>query len=446
VYPRQHLPLLGGAILCCASSLSLPAHSADDTMTDLLKVLRDKGTISEEDYHALESAAKQEKAAASAKTSPGIVLDTGSSALKLQTQDGAFKFQFGGRLMVDAAAYDKDVTPLGSGAEIRRARLFTKGTVYDDWFYKAQVDFAGNEVTMKDFYMGYSGYDPLKITLGNQKEPFSLNELTSSKYITFMERALPNAFAPSRNIGLAVSTHGEKWGAAAGYFFDGVKNENSPDKQGWGLTGRTYFDPINGDGRLVHVGASAGYRGDSAGEIRFRERPESHVTSTRLVDTGTIMEYDNQTLFGAEAAGVYGSFSAQGEYIQSKLDLSGPGSDPAFNGWYILGSYFLTGEHRPYKVSSGTFGRVKPHSIVGKGGYGAWELAARYSSIDLDDSGFDGGKEDDITLGVNWYATPNIRFMANYIFASTDPTSVVKYPASGDEDVNIFQVRGQIDF
>jgi phosphate-selective porin OprO/OprP len=446
VYIRQRMHQLGGALLCCASALSLPAHSADDTMTDLLKVLRDKGTISEKDYQALESAAKQEKVEESANTSPGLVLDTGSSALKLHTEDGAFKFQFGGRLMLDAAYYDEDVTPLGSGAEIRRARLYAKGTVYNDWFYKAQVDFAGNEVTIKDFYMGYSGYDSLKITLGNLKEPFSLNELTSSKYTTFMERALPNAFAPSRNIGVALSSHGEKWGAAAGYFFDGVENENSPDNQGWGLTGRAYFAPINGDGSLMHLGASASYRGDDAGEIRYRQRPESHVTSTRLVDTGTIAEYDNQTLLGAEAAAVFGPFSAQGEYIQTNLDLSGPGSDPTFNGWYILGSFFLTGEHRPYKVSSGTFQRVKPRSVVGKGGHGAWELAARYSSIDLQDSGIDGGKENDITVGLNWYATPNIRFMANYIFASTDPTSVVEYPESGDEDVNIFQVRGQIDF
>jgi len=116
VYPGQRRPLLSGALLCCASALSFPAHSADDTMTDLLKVLRDKCTISEEDYQALESAAKQEKAAETVKSSPGTVLDTGSSALKLQTQDGAFKFQFGGRLMVDADVQNDDVTPLGNGA------------------------------------------------------------------------------------------------------------------------------------------------------------------------------------------------------------------------------------------------------------------------------------------------------------------------------------------
>jgi phosphate-selective porin OprO/OprP len=261
-----------------------------------------------------------------------------------------------------------------------------------------------------------------------------------------MERGLPNAFSPGRDIGISASTHGEKWGTKAGFYFDGVKNDNSPDAQGWGVTGRFHFAPMMEDENVIHLGAAASYRGDGDDEIRFRERPESHVTSTRLVDTGTISDYSNQTLLGAEAAAVFGPFSMQGEYMQTSIDVDGPGSDPDFSGWYVFGSYFLTGEHRPYKASSGTFGRVKPESIVGKGGHGAWEVAARYSSIDLDDGGIEGGEEDNITVGLNWYATPNIRFMANYIRASTDPTSVDKYPSAGDEDANIYQLRGQIDF
>ena len=226
-----------------------------------------------------------------------------------------------------------------------------------------------------------------------------------------------------------------------------MKNSSSPKSQGWSATGRVHFAPIAEKERVIHLGVAASYRGsDGDNEIRFRERPESHVTDTRLVDTDIIPAYDNETLYGLEAAAVFGPFSAQSEYMQASVDVSGSGSDPDFNGWYIYGSYFLTGEHRPYKASSGSFGRVKPASIVGKGGHGAWELAARYSSIDLDDSDIKGGEEDNITLGVNWYATPNIRFMANYVRASTDSTSPISYPAAGDEDVNIYQLRSQVDF
>ncbi|HED18155.1 MAG TPA: porin [Gammaproteobacteria bacterium] len=448
---RPRLPLLHCAILCAAGSFSLPALSADSAMGDLLKVLRDKGAISASEYQVLKDSARVDKERASQEvteaTKDTVKISTGKSGLKLSSGDGNFKFQLGGRAMIDAAFYDKDKTRLGNGAEVRRARLFAKGTVYHDWFYKAQIDFAGNKTALKDFYLGYSGLNSAKIKIGNFKEPFSLEELTSSKYITFMERGLPNAFSPGRNTGLAVSTHGDKWGAAAGYFFDGIKNSSAPKSQGWGATGRVHFAPLAEKEQVIHLGAAVSYRGsDGDNEIRFRERPESHVTGTRLVDTGTISGYDNQTLYGLEAATVFGPFSLQGEYMQASVDVSGQGSDPDFSGWYVYGSYFLTGEHRPYKASSGTFGRVKPASIVGQGGIGAWEIAARYSSIDLDDSNYTGGEQDNITLGLNWYATPNVRFMANYVRASTDPTSQTEFAGAGDEDVNIFQVRSQIDF
>ena len=450
--PRLRYPLLSGALFCLSSTFSLPALSATDAMVDLLKVLRDKGTISDSDYNALEKAAKSDKAqikkAVSDATKDTVKVKTGHAGLKVQSGDGAFKFQLGGRLMVDAAFYDKDKTQLGNGAELRRARLFVKGTAYKDWFYKGQLDFAGSKVSVKDFYMGYHGFKPVKIVIGHHKEPFSLEEQTSSKYITFMERGLTSTFSPGRNTGISVASHGQQWGARVGYFFDGVKNNASPNGQGWGLTGRVHFAPINEKDRVIHLGAAASYRGSdsSNNKLRFRERAETHITSTRLVDTGDINNYDNETRYGLEAAAVLGPFSVQSEYMRTSVDTRGPGSDPEFSGWYAYGSYFLTGEHRPYKASSGSFGRVKPASVVGQGGTGAWELAARYSSLDLKDSGINGGRENDITVGLNWYATPNVRFMANYVRASTDPTSVVKFPTTGNEDVNIFQLRSQIDF
>jgi phosphate-selective porin OprO/OprP len=128
--------------------------------------------------------------------------------------------------------------------------------------------------------------------------------------------------------------------------------------------------------------------------------------------------------------------------MQVENDVNGA-SDPTFSGWYAYGSWFITGESRAYKTSSGTFDRIKPKSIVGKGGIGAWELGARFSSIDLNDSGITGGEEKDLTLGLNWYATPTIRFMANYIKVMdlTDPQNV-----NDDSEPNIFEMRAQIDF
>jgi phosphate-selective porin OprO/OprP len=113
-------------------------------------------------------------------------------------------------------------------------------------------------------------------------------------------------------------------------------------------------------------------------------------------------------------------------------------SDPDFYGWYGYASWFLTGESRPYK--NGVFSRVKPKSVVGKGGHGAWELAARVSKIDLTDSGVDGGDETDVTLGVNWYATPSIRFMLNYV------NVIEQEKENKSDEPSLVEMRAQIDF
>jgi phosphate-selective porin OprO/OprP len=139
---------------------------------------------------------------------------------------------------------------------------------------------------------------------------------------------------------------------------------------------------------------------------------------------------------------VYGPFSLQGEYFQTFLD-SNASDDPEFEGYYIQGGYFLTGEHRNYSASNGYFTRVRSNQnfYPVKGGWGAWEVALRYSSIDLNDSDIRGGKEDDITAGLNWYLNPNVRFMFNYVYADLNDRICFL-----DGEVNIYQGRFQIDF
>ena len=114
------------------------------------------------------------------------------------------------------------------------------------------------------------------------------------------------------------------------------------------------------------------------------------------------------------------------------------GGDPQFNGFYAFASYFLTGEHRPYSTSSGTFAGIKPKQnfLDGKGGLGAWEIAARYSQLDLNDEGIDGGKLGDFTFGLNWYLNPNYRVTFNYVFADLKDVG----------DTHILGMRFQVAF
>jgi len=204
------------------------------------------------------------------------------------------------------------------------------------------------------------------------------------------------------------------------------------------LSGLPYYDK-DSDGRyLVHLGVAGSVFNPDSDTVRIRSRPEAHLAD-RFVDTGPIRA-DQGALLGLEAAWVCGPGSIQAEYMQTWLD-STAGSDPAFHGFSVYGSWFLTGEHRVYTRSSGKFGRVIPkHSLSLNGeGLGAWELAARYSYLDLDDSGIEGGELEDISAGLNWYFNANARFMLNYVYAQVDRST-------WDGDAHAFMSRLQIDF
>jgi len=144
---------------------------------------------------------------------------------------------------------------------------------------------------------------------------------------------------------------------------------------------------------------------------------------------------------------VYGSFTLQGEYVCAMVDSKAAG-DPDFSGFYLKGSWFLTGETRPYQKKTGVFSRIKPRrNFTGNfgDGPGAWEASVRFSNLDLSDSRVDGGKITTLSLALNWYLNPNTKVMFNYVHAWADrngATAATNYDGEGD----IFQMRFQVDF
>ena len=175
----------------------------------------------------------------------------------------------------------------------------------------------------------------------------------------------------------------------------------------------------------------------------------SHLAN-RVVDTGNLLDVPDVQDLGLETAFVYGPFSIQAEYNNFWLGRT-DNPDAHFQGAYAYVSYFLTGENRVYKRTAGAFGRVKPFENFfrvrnGDGsvqmGKGAWEIAYRFSYLDLNDDPTLGGYVRDHTLGLNWYLNPYTRMMFNYVYSKT-----TDYPGvSGVGQANIFQVRAQIDF
>jgi phosphate-selective porin OprO/OprP len=357
-----------------------------------------------------------------------------ANGFKVDSADGKFKLQFGGRVQADYtfASTDGALPEIEDGFELRRARLFMSGTVYEKVEFKIEYDFASGDPTAKDVYVGLVD-DWGTVHFGHFKEAFSLEELTSSKYITFVERSLPvEAFAPSRNSGVGFNGEsGDTFNWGVGAFYDADDFAVSVSEDSYNVTGRVGYRPLYADkgSRLLHVGLGASFQ-ERAGTLRFRSRPEAHL-SPRLVDTGSFAG-EGITLLGGEVAGVFGPFWFSSELMQASTDAPALG-DPTMSGAYVQAGWFLTGESRNF--SGGSFGRNKPKTNYGPG-KGAWEVALRYSTLDLSDAGVAGGEQDDVTAALNWYLNPVTRLMLNVVRADVENV--------GEGDVVL--VRWAIDF
>lgn len=446
--------LLAGLVLGTGLTLCPAVEAGNDALIKLLEVLRNNGTINDEAYRMLLDAARdddtrKDESMQSAEGSvgapaggPETTVELKDSGLDVKSESRGARLRLGGRLHVDSARYNEDQVRFGDGSKVRRLRLEAKAEVAEDWQAKASIDFADNEVDLKSTYLEYRGFENTALVIGNFKEPFSLEELSSSNDSTFMERAMMTEFSPGRHMGIGFNRRGGSTSFSMGLFGEGISSDTEDDA-GWGTSARTTFFPILEDRRVLHLGAALSYRetGDD-NTYRLRSRPESGITDVRLVDTGDIPGVDDITLLGLEAAGILGPFSLQGEYVTASVKRGGM-TDLDFSGWYAFASWILTGESRRYKPEDGEIGGVIPKYNLGAGGSGAWELAARFSTIDLTDGGFVGGVQDNLTLGLNWYVNPNIRFMLNYVdVLSLDRPGT---PEDGDNP-DIIQIRTQFNY
>jgi phosphate-selective porin OprO/OprP len=165
---------------------------------------------------------------------------------------------------------------------------------------------------------------------------------------------------------------------------------------------------------LLHLGASGNYVHSGTNQIRYQSRPESYL-APETVDTGTI-DSSKAFLYGLEGAWVHGPYCVQGEYFHSFVK-DNLGDRLNFGGFYVYGTYFITGESRPYDRRDGTFGRVRPKENFSwkQRTWGAWEVGVRFSHLDLNDGPVHGGRMDILTGGLNWSPSPLVRVMFNYL-------------------------------
>jgi phosphate-selective porin OprO and OprP len=408
--------------------------------------------------------------------------DAAKSKLPSMTISGVFQ--------ADGVAFDQDdgsraaYGPVEGGGDFRRARLGAKGAVTDGMDYFMQMDFAFfGRPTFTDLWVDFKDAGPLgTVRVGQWKQPFSLEVVSSFRYTTFMERAGTfQAFTPFRHLGIGFYDNSEdlNWTWAASYFrtgqdqFGGSLSTDGGNGMAGRLTHLLWYDGAKGEDYL-HIGAGYFLNAPPNERARFRSIPEIYVgefvvpagepigTSGQavpdvangtpfFVDTGTLNGTSLTQSFGTESLWVRGPLSWQSEAIGTIVDTSTVGNGFLWGGYSQVG-FFLTGEHRPYDRKAGAIDRVIPFNSLSKcgQGIGAWEIAARWSHLDLTDNQIQGGDMQNMTLGLNWYANPNCKCVFNYIHSWAESRPIRNGSIVGNQlipsETDAWGMRVQLDF
>lgn len=289
--------------------------------------------------------------------------------INIKTSNGNYSVKLGGRIQWDYNYAELNDVADEDDFSIRRARLYLSGHA-NDWSYKVQFNVGnGNGGTHEDLYIRYNGWGKQAVvTVGNQNEPFGLEQLESSKDISYLERsAVTEAYVPGRQEGILFSGQRGDITYALGIFEDDGIND------GTAVTGRVTYAPIKSAEQVLHFGLA-------------------HSNRDEDVD-----------ITGLELAYVKGSYHIQSEFISSEEN------DASREGLYVQAGWIITGETRPYK--NGIFKRVKPGNSSG-----AWELVVRYEEGDGAYSDEELGSTDATSygIGVNYYLNKFIRIGATF--------------------------------
>jgi phosphate-selective porin OprO and OprP len=396
--------------------------------------------------------------------------------------DGQTTIGVRGMLQFDAAAYSvSPLTPandLGSGTNIRRARIGVDGRVFGDWNYGVLADFGGTggEVAGLNYgYLEYAGWkpaglkNPVRLRIGAWTTATGLEDATANTEGLFLER--PASVEMVRNFaggdgraGVGAFANGDHWFGSLAWTGKsiGVAAVQEFDQQ-QGYLARLAFNPWHGSNYDTHIGVNLQgviRPADTAPgaavnrALRLRERPEIRVDGGRLVDTGALTA-DGLTVMGAELGMSRENLVFVGEAFN--IDLDRPGSSASFNGWYAAGAWTLTGERHLWNGGIGGFRGIRPAKVFDPASqtWGALEIAGRYSVLNLDDrrglagsatpvGGVRGGEQVITTLGLNWYPNPVVRILIDQQWISVDRLNGVG--AQIGEDVQVTSLRAQAAF
>lgn len=421
---------------------------------------------------------------------------TKAETKKEEAKESAVTVKFGGRFHLDAVQFDGAKNRLPSGTFLRRARISFKAGFGKDWAAEGDVDFAEGGVSIKDMWLGYQGFKNSLIQVGQFKAPFGFDTLSSSNATWLMERSYSDVWTPDRHVGVAYQTWGDRWMAKVNFFGQAIddtadaqdaadtntdstgllKSYKLTENHGWGYAARVAVTPIlKSENKAVHLGVAMATRTPTAGApgvyaVDFSGRPEQNKIAKEKFLNAAVTNVDKYTQYGVEFVGVWGPFSWQSEFQQTKVfrrdtqmlkwdgtklvattaaEQAASVIDHKFDTYYGQVSW-LFGARRTYEQSEGLFGKVAP------GKKGALELVARYSRMNQDDiTAIDpvkGGIAHNLTFGVTYYLNKNVRMMLNRTHVSNNENAAASkaYSPTGSkllyERFDIYSARLQVNF
>lgn len=359
---------------------------------------------------------------------------------------GELSWQPFGELSMETAFFSDDEFDHPDATQLRFARLGMRGSISNDFNYVVDVNFANNQVGIINAFMDYKLGDLGVFRVGHNRSPYSLEGLTNNNYWTFAEVAPSTAaFDVGEILGAAVHLAGDNWVFGAGLYNQNTGMQDNDD-EGWRVASRVAIAPIKEDENILHLGVSAAHieasNARATNPLTFRANIGNTIQRTNTL-RAQMANADSHDLFGFEAATVNGPLSFQGEYFYTNVRNRDATPDNAFHGGYLQASYFLTGESRPYVDGNATFGRIVPKKpFLGGKGPGAWEIALRYDTLDLNDGAVQAGEMDTYSLGVNWYQNQYARMTLNYIISDTDENAF----SAANDDTSMLLLRQQVFF
>ena len=342
---------------------------------------------------------------------------------------------------------------LSNGANFRRARLGVEGVLDRDFSYRLQIEYGGSgtegPARINDAWIAYTGFAPFTIQAGAFSPPANMDDGQSPEDQLFLERATSAELSRTLGgadgrVGIGVRGNGLRWFGAVTATGPTVNDAETFDEQ-LAVVGRaayliatddldfTYNVQLGLNGTRVFLPADQGVAATPRYPFRFRDRPELRLDGTRLIDTGVI-DAASVSTYGVEGGAQYRNFYLQAEAFRYQVERRNSTlANPDFSGGYVEGTWILTGEFRRHNIATASFLNPRPYRSFSpaNGGFGAVELAARYSWVDLNyragtagtaaaADAIRGGSQKIVTLGLNWYLNSNVKLLFDFRHVDVD--------------------------